>query len=235
MTWMAKFLIFSIKFQKSSTNLILFDINYVVLRLSRYLSDPREKHMRAAKRVIRYLLKTRTYGIVCLSNSQKELTCFCDANFASESDADCRSTTGSFITYADIPVSWKSKLQTMVAVSTPTLNILMGQVLSPKGQNIVTPRIWHSESATDCFLVSPNMHGQTRLDFAANPFRSLLPLHHVLLTSYRFKKLRFGWYDVVALVIHQMSAFFEGYSILLHPPVHEEHGNTSNFQFEMSA
>ncbi|KAM9938006.1 hypothetical protein OXX80_002469 [Metschnikowia pulcherrima] len=74
--------------------------------------------MRAAKRVIRYLSKTRTYGIVCSSSSQKELTCFCDANSASESDADCRSTTGSFITYADIPVSWKSKLQTMVAVST---------------------------------------------------------------------------------------------------------------------
>ncbi|KAM9916699.1 hypothetical protein OXX59_009809, partial [Metschnikowia pulcherrima] len=101
-----------------AANCVRFDINYVVSRLSRYLSDPREKHMRAAKRVIRYLSKTRTYGIVCQSNSQKELTCFCDANFASESDADCRSTTGSFITYADIPVSWKSKLQTMVAVST---------------------------------------------------------------------------------------------------------------------
>ena len=58
-------------------------------------------------------------------------------------------------------------------------NILMGQVLSPKGQDLVKPRIWHSESATDCFLLSPNMHGQTCLNFAANTFRFLLPLHHV--------------------------------------------------------
>ena len=57
----------------------------------------------------------------------------------------------------------------------------MGQVLSPKGQDLVTPRIWHSESATDRFLVSPNMHGQTRLDFAANIFRFLLPcVTHIL-------------------------------------------------------
>ncbi|KAM9916721.1 hypothetical protein OXX59_009799, partial [Metschnikowia pulcherrima] len=46
-----------------AANCVRFDINYVVSRLSRYLSDPREKHMRAAKRVIRYLSKTRTYGI----------------------------------------------------------------------------------------------------------------------------------------------------------------------------
>ena len=68
-------------------------------------------------------------------------------------------------------------------------SILMGQVLAPKGQDLVTPRIWHSESATDCFLVSPNVHGQTRLEFAAITFRFLLPLHHVLLTSYRLKKI----------------------------------------------
>ncbi|GEQ68252.1 hypothetical protein JCM33374_g1919 [Metschnikowia sp. JCM 33374] len=71
-----------------AANTVRFDVNYVVSRLSRYLSNAKVMHLKAAKRVLRHLSKTKTFGIVCCTNTHGELTCFSDANFASETDAD---------------------------------------------------------------------------------------------------------------------------------------------------
>lgn len=101
-----------------AANTVRYDINYIVLKLSRYLASPKEKHMEAAKRVLRYLKGTKKFGLYYTPNSPDELICYSDANLASETDTKSRSTTGSVILYGGSPVSWRSKLQTLVALST---------------------------------------------------------------------------------------------------------------------
>lgn len=75
-------------------------------------------NMEAAKRVLRYLKGTKTFGLHYLPDAPNNLLCYSDANLASETDTRSRSTTGAVILYGGSPVSWRSKLQTLVALST---------------------------------------------------------------------------------------------------------------------
>ncbi|EEQ41750.1 hypothetical protein CLUG_05878 [Clavispora lusitaniae ATCC 42720] len=101
-----------------AANTVRYDINYIVSKLSRYFASPKVKHMDAAKRVLRYLKGTPTFGLRYTSYAPNELFSYSDANLASEADTKSRSTTGSVVLYGGSPVSWRSKLQTLVALST---------------------------------------------------------------------------------------------------------------------
>ncbi|EEQ39270.1 hypothetical protein CLUG_03398 [Clavispora lusitaniae ATCC 42720] len=46
-----------------AANTVRYDINYIVSKLSRYFASPKVKHMDAAKRVLRYLKGTPTFGL----------------------------------------------------------------------------------------------------------------------------------------------------------------------------
>ncbi|KAM9913599.1 hypothetical protein OXX69_001437 [Metschnikowia pulcherrima] len=101
-----------------AANTVRLDISYIVSRLSRYLASPRVKDMIDAKRVLRYLKGTKSLGLVYIHGTNIDLTCYCDADFASDIETNSRSITGSIIMFGNSPVCWKSKLQTMVALST---------------------------------------------------------------------------------------------------------------------
>lgn len=101
-----------------AANTVRFDINYIVLRLSRHLSSPKVKHLLAAKRVIRYLKGTADFGIVYHAGVPQVLRCYSDADFASDPETNSRSITGMIVMYGGSPVSWKLKLQTLVSLST---------------------------------------------------------------------------------------------------------------------
>ncbi|KAM9933214.1 hypothetical protein OXX80_007164 [Metschnikowia pulcherrima] len=101
-----------------AANTVRFDISHVVSRLSRFLASPKNKDMEDAKRVLRYLKGTKSFGLFYTNEKHNDLTCYCDADFASDIETKSRSITGSIIMYGSSPVCWKSKLQTMVALST---------------------------------------------------------------------------------------------------------------------
>ncbi|EMG45193.1 Polyprotein, partial [Candida maltosa Xu316] len=94
---------------------VRFDISYAVGVLSRFMKDPKEKHMKAAIRVVRYLNGTFDYGL-CYSKVG-ELQVYADSDWASI-PSDRKSITGYIVTYAGAPISWKSKKQPTVALST---------------------------------------------------------------------------------------------------------------------
>jgi hypothetical protein len=92
------------------------DISQAVGALSRYMAHPTEQHWRTAKGVLRYLAGTATTGIV-FSKGGSALIGFCDADYAGDVDSR-RSTTGYVFTLRGGAISWSSKLQPTVAVST---------------------------------------------------------------------------------------------------------------------
>jgi len=69
------------------------DIAYIVGVLGRYLSNPGMDHWKAAKRVMRYLKRTRGYMLTYRRSDQLEITGFSDLDFAGCQDS-LKSTAG---------------------------------------------------------------------------------------------------------------------------------------------
>jgi hypothetical protein len=91
------------------------DIAFAVSVLSAFMANPGERHWIALKRVLRYLQGTRDYCLV-LGGSQVELSAWCDADWANDKDTR-RSMTGYIFKLGDGVISWQSKRQATVALS----------------------------------------------------------------------------------------------------------------------
>lgn len=94
------------------------DITHSVNHLARFLANPSNEHLQAARRVLRYIAKDPDRGIVFKSNSTRPiLAAYTDADFSGDPSTS-RSTSGSLITLASGPISWRSRLQREVVLST---------------------------------------------------------------------------------------------------------------------
>lgn len=92
------------------------DLAFAVGFLSRYLNKFDKRHMRAAYHVLRYLRGTTEKGVIYSARSNLKLEGFSDSDWGSDLDTR-RSTTGYIFMLAGGPVSWKSKRQQSVALS----------------------------------------------------------------------------------------------------------------------
>uniref|UniRef100_A0A6V7IJ77 Retrovirus-related Pol polyprotein from transposon TNT 1-94 n=1 Tax=Bracon brevicornis TaxID=1563983 RepID=A0A6V7IJ77_9HYME len=91
------------------------DIAYVTSYLSQYNTNYNETHWNAAKRVLRYLKGTSDMGIH-FKKTSKPLVGYVDADWANCLD-DRRSYTGYVFILAGCPISWESRKQRTVALS----------------------------------------------------------------------------------------------------------------------
>ena len=104
------------------------DIANAVSILSQFLSNPGDDHWRAAKRLLRYLRGTWNYGIRISIESSLEVLGFAQSvagaqiqGFSDSDYASCssrRSRTGFAFFLGDTIVSWYSKKQNVVSLST---------------------------------------------------------------------------------------------------------------------
>ena len=101
------------------------DISMAVHQCARFNTSPMLCHEKAVKRIARYLLSSHDKGIHYKPDSTRGLEVFVDADFAggwSSGDHDnpecVLSRTGYVIMYAGCPITWSSKLQTEIALST---------------------------------------------------------------------------------------------------------------------
>ncbi|KAH9140730.1 hypothetical protein AeRB84_015057 [Aphanomyces euteiches] len=95
------------------------DIAFTVTLLSRHLNNPEEEHQHIAKRVLRYLRGSKDFGICYSKQDSTEFTIelYVDADYAN--DAITRRSTSGYLLYLNgCLISWKSKLQNIVALST---------------------------------------------------------------------------------------------------------------------
>ncbi|KAL0281595.1 UNVERIFIED_CONTAM: hypothetical protein PYX00_002534 [Menopon gallinae] len=92
------------------------DIAFAAMTLGRYCNDPGKEHWTLAKRVLRYLKATPELGIK-YSRNVKQLEAFTDSDWAGNVD-DRRSCSGNVLMLAGGPISWMSKLQSSVSLST---------------------------------------------------------------------------------------------------------------------
>ncbi|GKC59901.1 retrovirus-related pol polyprotein from transposon TNT 1-94, partial [Tanacetum coccineum] len=91
-------------------------LTFAICMCARYQAKPTEKHLHAVKRIFKYLRGTVNRGLWYPKNSSIALTAYVDADHAGCQDTR-RSTSGSMQLLGDRLVSWSSKRQKSVAIS----------------------------------------------------------------------------------------------------------------------
>ena len=93
------------------------DISYSVGVCARFQSDPKESHLHAVKRIIKYVLGTFDFGIFYTKDTNISIVGFCDADWGGNKD-ERKSTSGGCFYVGNNLVSWHSKKQTCISLST---------------------------------------------------------------------------------------------------------------------
>ena len=84
------------------------DIHYSVCYCARFQSSPKESHLKAVKRILRYLAGTPEVGLWYPSNGDFSLKGFTDADYGRDS-LERKSTSGGCHFLGDCLISWYSK------------------------------------------------------------------------------------------------------------------------------
>ena len=93
------------------------DICFVVNTLSQFLKDPRHVHLIVAKHILRYLKGTVDYGLNYEVNQKINIEGYVDSYWAG-SAIDRKSTSGCCFNMESGVISWFSRKQSSVALST---------------------------------------------------------------------------------------------------------------------
>lgn len=101
------------------------NITYAVHQCARFCANPKKSHGDAVIQLAKYLKSTKEKGIILNPMREQGLEVYADADFAgswkraeAENDAStAKSRTRYLIQYAGCLITWKSKMQTIIALS----------------------------------------------------------------------------------------------------------------------
>lgn len=149
------------------------DMMFMVSLISRYMENPTELHLQVAKRVLRYLKGTTEFGIFCQKGKDDELIAYTDNDYAGDLE-DRKNTSGYVFLLSSGAVSWSSKKQPVVSLSTTEAEFIaaascacqavwLKRVLQMLGSNQGKTTIIHCDSSSAIKLSkNPVMHGRSK-------------------------------------------------------------------------
>lgn len=149
------------------------DLMFVVSLLSRYMENPTKLHLQAAKRVLRYLQGTTDFGIFYKKGGDDELVAYSDSDYAGDLD-DRKSTSGYVFLFSSGAISWSSKKQPIVSLSTTEAEFIaaascacqavwLQRVLDMLSLNRSKSITIHCDNSSAIKLSkNPVMHGRTK-------------------------------------------------------------------------
>ena len=148
------------------------DIMLSVCMCARYQAAPKECHLSAVKRIVRYLIHTPNFGIWYPKGSSFDLVGYSDSDYAGDK-IDRKSTSGTCQFLGRSLVSWSSKKQNSVSLSTAEAEYIaagsccaqllwMTQTLKDYGMNVKhVPLLCDNESAIK-IAHNPVQHSRTK-------------------------------------------------------------------------
>uniref|UniRef100_A0A2N9FY74 Integrase catalytic domain-containing protein n=1 Tax=Fagus sylvatica TaxID=28930 RepID=A0A2N9FY74_FAGSY len=149
------------------------DLMYVVSLISRFMASPTELHLQAAKRVLRYLKGTVDLGVFYRKKGNGELMAYTDSDYAGDVD-DRKSTSGYVFLLSEGAVSWSSKKQPVVTLSTTEAEFVAAASCACQGvwMRRVLEKLGHPQgkcttvlcdnSSTIKLSKNPVMHGRSK-------------------------------------------------------------------------
>jgi hypothetical protein len=149
------------------------DMMFATCLISRYMTKPMQTHLQAAKRVLRYLKGTVNYGLYYKKGGDGELLAFTDSDYAGDEE-DRKSTSGYVFLMSSGAVSWCSKKQPIVTLSTTEAEFVAAAVCACQGvwMKRILEELGHS--CGDCITImcdnsstiklskNPVMHGRSK-------------------------------------------------------------------------
>ena len=148
------------------------DISNAVREVSRFMQEPGRPHWELCQRILRYLKGTidlkLTFDFSKSTTQHQELVGYCDADHAGDVDSR-KSATGYIFLLGGAPISWCSRLQPTVAISsteaeymalTEAVNeaIFLRQLLKDFQQPQLGPTVIHEDNQGAIKLASNPMH-----------------------------------------------------------------------------
>ena len=151
------------------------DLSYAIAALGRHAANPGLDHQRTLEGVFRYLRATRGKQLVFGQGASGSSTLFgyTDADWASDIN-DRKSTSGYMFKLAGAAVSWSSKKQTSVALSSTEAEYIAGahtakeaiwlrQLLSELGLDMSSPTALHIDNQSAIAIArNPEFHDRTK-------------------------------------------------------------------------
>ena len=149
------------------------DITYAVGSLARFSPKPTKTHLTALKRVLRYLKGTMKHGILYSQNESDVCGGFSDADWAGDIN-DQKSTSGYLFQMSGGAVTWKSRKQSCVALSTAEAeyialssatqeSVWLRNLTSELGSPAETPTtIYEDNQSAIAMTKNPQFHGRAK-------------------------------------------------------------------------
>lgn len=152
------------------------DIAFAVGMVSRFMESPQDIHWTAVKRIFRYLQGTKSHGIRFDPSVKLDFTCFSDADWAGDI-VDRKSTSGYVFKMVGGPISWGSKKQSSVSLSTSEAEYIALSLAIQEGKwihrllcellkaaNVPTPKLVIFEDNQSCIKMTKNPvnHGRAK-------------------------------------------------------------------------
>ena len=125
------------------------DILFSVHLCARFQSDPRETHLTIVKRILRYLKGTTNLGLMYKKTSEYKLSGYCDADYAGDR-TERKSTSGNCQFLGSNLVSWASKRQSTIALSTAEAEYISAAICS-------TQMLWMKHQLEDYQILESNI------------------------------------------------------------------------------
>ncbi|PRQ33949.1 putative RNA-directed DNA polymerase [Rosa chinensis] len=149
------------------------DLMYAVSLIARYMSQPTELHLMAAKRVLRYVKGTVGFGILYKKEASGVLTAYTDSDYAGCLE-DRKSTSGYAFMMSSGAVAWSSRKQPIVTLSTTEAEFVAAaacacqaiwmkrvlKMLGCEGDKCTT--VFCDNSSTIKLSKNPVMHGRSK-------------------------------------------------------------------------
>jgi hypothetical protein len=145
------------------------DISYAVGYISRFMSKPLKSHFLAAKRILRYINGTVHYGVLFPYSSNREtleLVGFSDADWCGDK-IERKSTSGYLFKFQGAPVSWCSKKQPVIALSSCEAEYVAGSLASCQANWLQS--LLSEMGIIEDITVVLNLDNKSAINLAKNP------------------------------------------------------------------
>ncbi|KAK2404675.1 putative mitochondrial protein [Trifolium repens] len=145
------------------------DISYAVGYISRFMSKPLKSHFLAAKRILRYINGTVHYGVLFPYSSNREtleLVGFSDADWCGDK-IERKSTSGYLFKFQGAPVSWCSKKQSVIALSSCEAEYVAGSLTSCQANWLQS--LLSEMGIIEDITVVLNLDNKSAINLAKNP------------------------------------------------------------------
>jgi hypothetical protein len=149
------------------------NLSYAVGVVSQFMQTPRKPHLDVVRRILRYIKHTLQCGIFYETKNQLQVHGYTDVNWAGNV-LDRRSTSGFMFSFGSGAVSWSSKKQPTVVLSSMEAEyrgvaivacevVWLQKLLSDLGQSVDAPVVIYCDNISSILFVNnPVYHARTK-------------------------------------------------------------------------